>query len=89
MYRYALLRGEIDYAYSIVDKLIKYFEELEKRHCALVIGGLCSAGTERGKVKFKPLISEDITSFSLKNLRIAGKTYELTYSSGKFCVTEK
>lgn len=55
----------------------------------LVIGGLCGAGTERGKVKFKPLISEDITSFSLKNLRIAGKTYELTYSSGKFCVTEK
>lgn len=50
----------------------------------LILGGLVGAGVENGEVVFKPLADgEQISSFSVKGLRILNKDYDLRFENGE------
>lgn len=48
--------------------------------CDLVISGLAGVGVRDGKLTVNPVLSDDIEYFTLNNLKVLGKEYEISYT---------
>ena len=48
--------------------------------CDLVISGLAGVGVRDGKLTVNPVLSDDIEYFTLNNLKVLDKEYEISYT---------